>query len=121
MGLHGPERDCLVKIEHVADKYIRVLRLDPVRRQRFAWEVLQVECHDDVGTSNDGGCQNMTIIGIRQNQPWDQWFVAGHQGIFDSMIHQESRARQFVCKFWSGPQHATNPFLVDLVRPTRMK
>ena len=42
--------------------------LDPVRRCTLVGKVLQIEGHDGVGTTADGGGEHMPVLGIARHQ-----------------------------------------------------
>lgn len=115
MAYHGSQSHCLVKVEHVADEQIWMSCLDPEWRQQFAWKMLYVERHDDIGTPSDSSCQDVPVVRIGENQLRDQGFMADYQRILDRLIHQGSSAKQFGCKLRSGPQHTAGSLLMDLV------
>ena len=41
--------------------------LDPVRRRTLVGKVLQIEGHDGVGTTADGGGEHMPVLGIARH------------------------------------------------------
>ncbi len=94
--------------------------LDPVGSESFTGEVSQILGHDGVATPNDGGGENMPVVGIGKLKRRNQVVVTGHQTIPRRAVHPVARPLQ------RGPvpmrlieQQRVDPFAVNIGGPPR--
>lgn len=65
-----------------------MLGLDSERLEDIGREVLEVLRHDDLGMAANGGSQDVSVVGVRENKPFDERLVSGDEAVGDRFAHQ---------------------------------
>ena len=68
-----------------------MLGLDSERLEDIGREVLEVLRHDDLGMAANGGSQDVSVVGVRENKPFDERLVSGDEAVGDRFAHQLAR------------------------------
>ena len=67
LARQGGHHSLGVPAEQTDEEAVRMKDLDPVRRCTLVGKVLQIEGHDGVGTTADGGGEHMPVLGIARH------------------------------------------------------
>ncbi len=108
-----------IEIKLIHQERIGMAGFDPIGRQRLGRKVLDIEGENQIGRCADGGCQQMTIIGVQQDQRWDEIFEVGYQGVANVCVHQLTGAIQlFLLEFRAISEHPTDAKPTDTLLVT---
>jgi len=67
--------------EVVAEELVGVLGFDAVGFEGAAWEVALVACDDDIAAADDGGGEDVSVVGVGEREAGDEGFVAGDEAV----------------------------------------
>lgn len=115
-GQYGPGS----KTQDMREELIRMLDLDTIGGSDPFREVLEVLGHDDIGTATNGSGEHMAVIGVRQGERGYEVLEVLDERIPRMRVHEISGPLKLrTGEIRSIGENRPNPFLVNLIRPTR--
>lgn len=106
----------LVELER--QEVVRMLGFHAIGLQDFFRKIPDIERHDEVSTSVDRGCQNVTVVRVGQRDGVDQCLVASHKAIQDMRVHQlASPLKLFRFQIRAVFENISYPLIVDGIGP----
>ena len=80
LSLHGSTDHAGCQVEKATQEVVGMLCLDAVWREGVSGEMLEIRGNDDIRPANDGSSKHVAILGVGQDQAFDQAFIADEAG-----------------------------------------
>ena len=114
----GSTDDIRCQVELECQEVVGMLCFDAIGPQFFFRKILEIESHDEVGTSADRRSQNMSVVRVRQRDGIDQCLVAKYKAIADMGVHQVAGPlKLFRLQVRTVFKNVSRPLIVNGVGP----
>ena len=76
------------ELDDMEYEQVGMLRLNGESFERGGREVLEVLGDDDLSVAAHGCRQDVSVVGVRENKPFDERLVSGDEAVGDRLAHQ---------------------------------